>query len=155
MPPALADDHHQLDLVIQAFGAARPYDRRSRWQHRGHAAHEKGGIVRHVIAAFLRVIDIVQSETDDLSRGSKRQSRGDAIQGFTITGIREQIFRTSKAISAGFDHRGKIGPKGWVSSREIDRLMTENAINRAAVSRLPDHKTHPTPSSLKIPSQKN
>src|SRR5689334_8641176 len=66
---ALADDEHQLRLVVELLRGLRPDYRLFVRHHRGEAAEEDGGKFRDVVAlrAFLDVVEIIEPETDDLA----------------------------------------------------------------------------------------
>ena len=72
VPTALADDDHQFGFIIQLLGARRAYHRLARGHQRTRAAHEQRRIGRHVVAAFLDVIDIVQTKADRLAWACNR-----------------------------------------------------------------------------------
>ena len=68
MAPARADDDHQFGLVIQLVRTARSHHRLSCRHDRIACAHEDRRILRNLIAAFLDVLDIVETQAEDLAR---------------------------------------------------------------------------------------
>ena len=80
---ASCNHQNELTLIVERFRGARAFDRFLMRDQGGAAAHKDGRKFRNIVAirSFLDVLEIVQTEADNLAGARNRKRVGQSVQG--------------------------------------------------------------------------
>ena len=87
----LADNDHQLGLIVEAFGLRGPQDGLTCRDQAFACAQEQRGIGRHLVAALFRVLGIIESEAVDVAGARQREARRQRVNCVALALVRLQL----------------------------------------------------------------
>jgi hypothetical protein len=124
---ASSDYQNELTLIVERFRGARAFDRFLMRDQGGGAAHKDGRKFRNIVAvrSFLDVLEIVQTEADNLARARDRERVRQAAQWPTRRRRRPfgEIGQRRKIAIAISQRSAQIVREPIIDGVEVDHLI--------------------------------